>query len=194
MNTPDEILQQNAETYKEKNSDYGDSWRLAGMTLSLWLRHAGMDEVTLPADEGTWNSLGLFTRRLDKMIRSFNAEFVVDELNFESTADAHEDESTYAAMAASLLRESETVEFDNGSEIHRLAGAEPNPKRLMEAEPAQQPDDAPRDENGDPVFIDPDDIADAIDPAVTDGGYVHVPDADPEYEAAYRRLRAGGDE
>lgn len=159
MNTPDEILQQNAETYKEKNSDYGDSWRLAGMTLSLWLRHAGMDEVTLPADEGTWNSLGLFTRRLDKMIRSFNAEFVVDELNFESTADAHEDESTYAAMAASLLRESETVEYES-----------------------------------DRAFIDPDDIADAIDPAVTDGGYVHVPDADPEYEAAYRRLRAGGDE
>jgi hypothetical protein len=113
MNTPDEILRQNAETYQDKNADYGDSWRLAGKTLAMWLQHAGMEDVTLPADEDTWNSIGLFTRRLDKLVRSFNAEFVVDELNFESTADAHEDESTYAAMAASLTRESEGVEYVN---------------------------------------------------------------------------------
>lgn len=150
MKSPDEILRENAETYKDKNSDYGDSWRLAGLTIALWLEHSGVDELTLPTDEGTWNSIGLFTRRLDKMIRSFNAQFVVDELNFESTADAHEDESTYAAMHASLIRENETVEFENDGGIpapgeyleHRLAGAEP----------AQQPEDAPRDENNDPIF------------------------------------------
>ena len=129
---PDEILTQNAETYRKKNSDYSDSWRLAGKTLALWLQHAGLDELRLPADEDTMNSIGLFTRRLDKIIRAFNAEFVVDELNFESTADAHEDESTYAAMHASLLREPDEIE------------------------------------------------------------YVRVPDAHPEYEAAYQELRAGG--
>lgn len=110
MSQPDEILTANAETYRAKNKDYGDSWRLAGKTVALWLQHAGVEEVSLLADEDTWNSVGLFTRRLDKMIRSFNAEFVVDELNFESTADAHEDESTYGAMHASLLRENEGPE------------------------------------------------------------------------------------
>lgn len=110
--TPDEILLKNAQTFEKKQHDYGDSWRLSGKTIAMWLQHAGLDEVAIPADEDTWNSIGLFTRRLDKLVRAFNAEFIVDELNFESTADAHEDESTYAAMAASLIRESEPVEFE----------------------------------------------------------------------------------
>lgn len=113
MEDPDEILAKNAETYRKKNDDYGDSWRLAGETLSLWLRHAGLDEISVSTDPDTLNSIGLFTRRLDKLIRAFNAEFVVDELNFESTQDAHEDGSTYAAMHAALLAEQETVEYEN---------------------------------------------------------------------------------
>lgn len=110
--TPDEVLTENAETYRAKNQDYGDSWRLAGETLALWLQHAGCDELRVPADPDSLNAVGLFTRRLDKLIRSFNGQFVAGEMNFESTADAHEDESTYAAMAASLLREGETVEVE----------------------------------------------------------------------------------
>ena len=150
---PDEILTQNAETYRDKNADYGDSWKLAGKTLALWLQHAGVDELRLPADEDTMNSIGLFTRRLDKIIRAFNAEFVVDELNFESTADAHEDESTYSAMHASLLREDEPL-FD----------PEAITKAIVE-----------------PLSFD-------------DAQYVEVPDALPEYEAAYQELRAGGEQ
>jgi len=108
--TPEEILSRNADTYRRKNADYGNSWRLVGETMALWLRHAGVEELRVPADPGSLNGLGLFTRRLDKVIRAFNAEYVVDELNFESTADAHEDESTYSAMHASLLREREAAE------------------------------------------------------------------------------------
>jgi hypothetical protein len=93
------------------------------LTIALWLEHAGVEELSLPADEGTWNSIGLFTRRLDKMIRAFNAEFVVDELNFESTTDAHEDESTYGAMHASLLREDELIEFENSPEVGSVEAA-----------------------------------------------------------------------
>ncbi|QSG06343.1 hypothetical protein [Halapricum desulfuricans] len=117
MEDPDTILRRNAETYRQKNDDYGDSWRLVGKTLALWLEHAGVESLSLPANEDTMNSLGLFTRRMDKMIRAFNAEFVVDELNFESTADAHEDESTYSAMHASLLRENETITFENNGPV-----------------------------------------------------------------------------
>lgn len=153
MKAPDEILRENAQTYKDKNSDYGDSWRLVGKTLSMWLEHSGVDELTLLADEGTWNSIGLFTRRLDKMIRSFNAQFVVDELNFESTADAHEDESTYAAMHASLIRENEAVEYENDDQLDAVKLFQNH--RLTGAEPAQQPEDAPRDVNDDPIFDEP---------------------------------------
>lgn len=151
---PDEILTQNAETYRDKNADYGDSWKLAGKTLAMWLQHAGVDELRLPADPDSLNSIGLFTRRLDKLIRSFNAEFVGSELNFESTIDSHEDESTYAAMAASLLR---------------------------------GPDE--------PMF-DPEEIAASIIEPIgfDDAQYVRVPDAHPEYEAAYQELRAGGEQ
>ena len=108
--TPEEILSRNADTYRRKNADYGDSWRLVGETMALWLQHTGQEELHVPADPDALNGLGLFTRRLDKVIRAFNAEYVVDELNFESTADAHEDESTYSAMHASLLREREARE------------------------------------------------------------------------------------
>lgn len=144
MIQPDQILRANAETYRKKNSDYGNSWRLAGETLSLWLRHAGLETVEIDTDPETWNSLGLFTRRLDKLIRAFNAEFVVEELNFESTADAHEDESTYGAMHASLLRADE----DSGREAYY-----PDDAALARHEVA------PKDENGDPIF----------DAAVADG-------------------------
>jgi hypothetical protein len=113
MKSPAEILQANAETYREKEDDYGESWKLAGKTLALWLNHNGLDELVLDADADTLNSLGLFTRRLDKMIRAFNGEFMADDLNFESVADSHEDESTYAAMHASLLAEQEPTEFVN---------------------------------------------------------------------------------
>lgn len=200
MYSPDEILRQNAETYKDKNSDYGDSWRLAGLTIALWLEHSGVDELTLPADEGTWNSIGLFTRRLDKMIRSFNAQFVVDELNFESTADAHEDESTYSAMHASLIRENEAVEYENDGGIpapgeyleHRLAGAEP----------AQQPEDAPRDENDDPIFDEPEvpvsigyqgEALELHEHGLDDEQIENVLSGETElaYELEYNRRRAG---
>lgn len=115
MKTPDEILQQNGETYQDKNDDYGDSWRLVGETLALWLEAAGEDDATVPADPDTLASLGLFTRRLDKIIRAFNAEIIGGELNYESVMDAHTDESTYAAMHAALTQEPETVEFVNES-------------------------------------------------------------------------------
>ena len=47
-----------------------------------------------------FRSLGLFTRRLDKFARSFNAEFLADEMNFESGVDADTDDIPYAAMQA----------------------------------------------------------------------------------------------
>jgi hypothetical protein len=95
-NTPEDILFDGAETYRDKNDDYGDSWRQVGE----FLYELSGGEITLDSKQD-FISFGLFTRRLDKMARAFNGEFNDDSLNFESVVDSHEDESIYAAMHAS---------------------------------------------------------------------------------------------
>ena len=94
---PDDILFGGAETYEEKNDDYGDSWRKIGKIMHML---ANGQPITLETPEDHI-SYGLFTRRMDKIARAFNGEFCADEMNFESVQDAHEDEMVYAAMHAS---------------------------------------------------------------------------------------------
>jgi hypothetical protein len=96
---PPEILASGAETYREKNDDYGDSWRQVGEILHL-LADGNTVELETRRDH---ISYGLYTRRLDKLARAYHGEFNADEMNFEPTVDAHEDEMTYASMHASLL-------------------------------------------------------------------------------------------
>jgi hypothetical protein len=96
MHSPEDQLFDGAETYNEKNDDYGDSWRQVGAFLA---ELAGDDGITLESEED-FISFGLFTRRLDKIARAFNGEFNADSLNFESVVDAHQDEMVYAAMHA----------------------------------------------------------------------------------------------
>ena len=105
-----ERLQDGAETYREKNDDYGDSWRTVGEVI--W--QLGNEEpITLESPEDV-SSFGLFVRRFDKMARSFNAEFRADDLNFESVVDSHEDESIYAMMSAELRDEDpDQITFEN---------------------------------------------------------------------------------
>lgn len=123
MREPDEILTDNAETYREKDADYNQSWRQVGEVLSIL---TGGEEVSLHTPED-FISLGLFTRRLDKIIRSFNGEFLADEMNFESVGDSHADESTYAAMHAALLAEQEPIEFIREADIQRAMNADQVP-------------------------------------------------------------------
>jgi hypothetical protein len=94
---PQDILADGAETYEEKNDDYGDSWRLVGQFLYNLTDGEG---ITLETPED-FISFGLYTRRLDKVARGFNGEFLSEDLNFEPVTDSHEDESVYGAMHAS---------------------------------------------------------------------------------------------
>lgn len=98
-----DILEDSAETYKKKQSDYGDSWRLVGEFLWLLTDEEGV-ELTSKED---FISFGLYTRRLDKLARGFNGDLLADGLNFESVQDSREDESVYAAMHAALASEQE---------------------------------------------------------------------------------------
>jgi len=103
--TPDEVLQDNAELYQQKNEDYGDSWRLAGDTLAAWADHldAGVDVQ----DPQQAISFGLYVQRIHKLIRAFNLEFGHGDPNNEPIAESHRDESTYAAMHSSHSMEGE---------------------------------------------------------------------------------------
>lgn len=84
-------------TYREKNKDYGDSWRKVGEIL-----HLLADGETVELDSVNDHiAYGLYTRRLDKLARGYHGEFLADEMNFESIVDAHTDEMTYSAMQAS---------------------------------------------------------------------------------------------
>jgi len=96
MKSVTEILEDGAATYEKKNADYGRSWQNIGHVL---YKLANEQPVVLESPED-WIAAGLFTRRMDKIARSFNGEFLADEMNFESASDADEDESVYAAMSA----------------------------------------------------------------------------------------------
>lgn len=112
MRNVSDILEEGARTYEKKNDDYGSSWYSIGEILH---KMAGNEPVTLSSPED-WVRVGLYTRRLDKLFRSFNGEFRTDELNFESVADAHEDESVYAAMAAAIAGEEIRAEGEDNTE------------------------------------------------------------------------------
>ncbi|UBF22424.1 hypothetical protein HCTV-15_gp57 [Haloarcula virus HCTV-15] len=106
------VLGDSTDLYKRKNADYGDSWKLAGKTMALWLQHQGVDELKIPVNEYTMNSLGLFTRRLDKMIRTFNGWFVADELLVdESIAETHTDDVPYAAMHTEIAEQYAAMDY-----------------------------------------------------------------------------------
>lgn len=98
MTTPQDLLRNGADVYEEKNEDYGDSWKLAGRLL--W-QMADEAEITLETEED-FIRFGLWTRRMDKIIRAFNGEFVAEEMHFESIQDSHSDEMVYASMHGSL--------------------------------------------------------------------------------------------
>lgn len=117
MPTPTDILNESIETHEQKNDDYGAAWRRGGEMLSL----LADEPITLETEED-YISLGLFIRRLDKIARAFNGEFLADDLNYESVTDSHSDEATYGAMHASLLAEQENpdpIEFlmDGGESV-----------------------------------------------------------------------------
>lgn len=121
---PADILLDGATTYEKKNADYGDAWRTVGEILFLL---SGGEPITLETPED-FVSIGLFTRRMDKIARAFQGEFVGDRTNFESIIDSHSDEAVYAAMhsvnqieknASTESRDADFVSFDEHNESRR---------------------------------------------------------------------------
>lgn len=96
MKTVTEILEESSATYEKKNADYGQSWKNIGYILYML---ANEQPVVLDSPED-WIAVGLFTRRMDKIARSFNMDLLDHDPNFEAATDADEDETVYAAMQA----------------------------------------------------------------------------------------------
>jgi hypothetical protein len=77
--------------------------------MALWLEHEGVDELTLPTDDpAAFIAFGLYTRRLDKMVRSFMqglAQMDGDTRVDESIIETTEDQVPYAAMQTVIAEE-----------------------------------------------------------------------------------------
>jgi hypothetical protein len=111
--TAEEILKESSELYEKKNDDYADSWRLVGKTIELWLDHLEEDSLEL-SNEKELNSFGLFTRRLDKMLRAFNIWFCADKTRVnESVVETQEDQIPYAAMHCQLAEEYAAMDYSD---------------------------------------------------------------------------------
>lgn len=117
--TVPEILSDTAETFENKNDDYGNSWQKIGAIKRLIAHDEGPEIVELEdgreavvlADVPDCNSTfeqnfeDAVTRQLDKIIRKYNLIRLVDEpkVEDESALDACTDDVGYAAMIASLV-------------------------------------------------------------------------------------------
>lgn len=88
-----------AAKYKDKNSNYGNSWLLTGQTLALWFP-AGL-KIDSPRKAIIY---GLITRMLDKMIRLANLELNAEPDKVgEQAYDTACDLGTYGFMTASVV-------------------------------------------------------------------------------------------
>jgi len=97
--TVKQVLEDSKELYGDKEDDYGESWRLTGKILSLIIEQQNQEEIVIPSDPDYLIALGLYTRRLDKLVRSFNATFIQEEVKVdESVAETVGDQVPYAAM------------------------------------------------------------------------------------------------
>jgi hypothetical protein len=106
-----DILMRSSALYSKKNADYGDSWRLGGETMALWLAELQDESPSMPTDPQRLAALFLFARQLDKLIRTFNGMFCKDSMEVpEGIAETAEDMVTYSAMLATLAYELEENE------------------------------------------------------------------------------------
>lgn len=100
------ILDDSADLFARKEEDYGESWRLTGKILSLIIKQQDEDEITIPAEEEYLTALGLYTRRLDKLVRSFNGTFMKEKFEVdESVEETVQDQVPYSAMHTRVVQE-----------------------------------------------------------------------------------------
>lgn len=99
------MMERWTETYRKKNSNYGNSWLLTGQTLSLWFPKG----VKLDTPR-KFVALGLVVRMLDKIARYANLELTAetDKVGEKSSESAF-DLGVYGFMAGTASLDEQTV-------------------------------------------------------------------------------------
>lgn len=90
------MMEEWTETFRRKNSNYGNSWLLTGQTLALWFPQGLKIDSTRK-----FIMYGLVTRMLDKIIRASQLELAeeADKVG-EKSAETFGDLGVYGFMAA----------------------------------------------------------------------------------------------
>lgn len=120
MTTVNEVIKDSEKLFKCKEEDYGESWRLTGKILVTILEQQDEDELVIPADPKALSAFGLFTRKIDKLVRSFNGVFIQDELEVdENLAETAQDQIPYDAMLTVLFTEMQQQKQQTNDEPSR---------------------------------------------------------------------------
>jgi hypothetical protein len=120
MTTVKEVLKDSEKLFTSKEQDYGESWRLTGKILAAILEQQDEDELVIPADPKALSAFGLFTRKIDKLVRSFNGVFIQDELEVdENLAETAQDQIPYDAMLTVLFTEMQQQKQQTNDESSR---------------------------------------------------------------------------
>ena len=93
-----DIMEAWTNTFRNKNSNYGNSWLLTGQTISLWFpQGVKLDTVRKQVVHG------LLTRMLDKIIRFAHLELLgEDDKVGEKSAETVGDLGVYGFMASAF--------------------------------------------------------------------------------------------
>lgn len=108
---PDDVLEAEMETFRQKNEDYSDTWIITGIALSML-----HDEPVQLESELDHIVNGNVHRLLDKILRGYHASVCGHDVNYESAEDSFTDAAVYCAMIASALKEDGTERIDQAYE------------------------------------------------------------------------------
>lgn len=99
------MMEKWTETYRKKNSNYGNSWLLTGQTLALWYPKGLM--IDTPRK---FIALGLVVRMLDKILRYANLELTVEKDKVgEKSSESAFDLGVYGFMAGTAALDEQTI-------------------------------------------------------------------------------------
>lgn len=99
------IMEQWTETFRKKNSNYGNSWLLTGQTIALWFPQG--IKIDSPRK---FIMFGLITRMLDKIIRAAQLELTAEPDRVgEKSSESFGDLGVYGFMSAAAALDDASI-------------------------------------------------------------------------------------
>lgn len=99
------IMERWTDTYRNKNSNYGNSWLLTGQTMALWFPQ-GL-KIDTPRK---FIMFGLTVRMLDKIIRAAHLELTTEQDKVgEKSSESFGDLGVYGFMSSAAALDEQTI-------------------------------------------------------------------------------------